>query len=79
MLRSCLETDVVPCCSQVQEETGFDLSDLINVKDKIQTQVNAQVVTMFMVNAIDEQTVFATQTRMEIGVRLISSDPSFCA
>jgi len=41
---------------------------LINPIDNIQTQVNAQMVTMFIVKDIDEDTVFETQTRMEIGV-----------
>lgn len=53
---------------QVEEETGFDLTGLINPSHKVQTQVNAQVVTMFLVKGVDEKTVFETQTRMEIGV-----------
>jgi mRNA-decapping enzyme subunit 2 len=52
----------------VEEETGFDLTGLINPKDKVQTQISAQTVTMFLVKGIDEKTVFETQTRKEIGV-----------
>lgn len=37
-------------------------------KDKIQTQIAAQTVTMFLVGGIDENTIFETQTRKEIGV-----------
>jgi mRNA-decapping enzyme subunit 2 len=51
----------------VEEETGFDLSGLINIKDSIKTQINTQEVTMFLVGGIDESTVFETQTRKEIG------------
>lgn len=52
----------------MEEETGFDLTGLINPKDKVQTQISAQTVTMFLVKGIDEKTVFETQTRKEIGV-----------
>ena len=54
--------------AQVEEETGFDLTGMINKKDSIVTQVNAQTITMFIVKGIDEGTVFETQTRKEIGV-----------
>ena len=53
---------------QVEEETGFDLSGLIKKQDSIQTQVNAQTITMFIVKDIDENTTFQTQTKKEIGV-----------
>jgi len=53
---------------QVLEETGFDLAGRVNPKDRIQTQISAQTVTMFMAKDIDENTVFKTQTRKEIGV-----------
>jgi mRNA-decapping enzyme subunit 2 len=53
---------------QVEEETGFDLTGRINAVDNIQTQINAQVVTMFIVKDIHESTVFEAQTRKEIGV-----------
>jgi mRNA-decapping enzyme subunit 2 len=52
----------------VEEETGFDLTGMINPKDIVKTQINAQMVTMFIVGGIDEETVFITQTRKEIGV-----------
>ncbi|ORX34807.1 hypothetical protein BD324DRAFT_604335 [Kockovaella imperatae] len=52
---------------EVEEETGFDLTGMINKKDSIQTQVNAQTITMFIVMGIDENTTFQTQTRKEIG------------
>jgi mRNA-decapping enzyme subunit 2 len=40
----------------------------VNPKDRIQTQISAQTVTMFMAKDIDENTVFKTQTKKEIGV-----------
>lgn len=57
---------------QVEEETGFDLTGRINAVDNIQTQINAQVVTMFIVKDIHESTVFEAQTRKEIGVGVVS-------
>ncbi|EJT47348.1 deadenylation-dependent decapping-related protein [Trichosporon asahii var. asahii CBS 2479] len=75
----CAYKKMVPCCGgilindtadkvlMVEEETGFDLSGLINEDDFIKTQVNAQEITMFIVPGIDESTVFETQTRKEIG------------
>jgi mRNA-decapping enzyme subunit 2 len=42
---------------------------MINPKDNVKTQINAQTVTMFIVGGIDESTRFETQTRNEIGVR----------
>lgn len=57
-----------PSTLQVEEETGFDLTGMINPSDSIQTHINAQKVTMFIVLGVDEATVFETQTRMEIGV-----------
>lgn len=52
----------------MHEETGFDLSDWINPEDKLTITIRAQVVTMFLVGGIPEDTIFATQTRNEIGV-----------
>lgn len=54
---------------EVYEETGFDLTGYVNEKDRIQTQINAQMVTMFIAPGVDEEgTVFEAQTRKEIGV-----------
>ena len=52
----------------MEEETGFDISGMVDAVDNIQTQINAQVVTMFVVKGVPEDTVFEAQTRMEIGV-----------
>ncbi|ODN96275.1 hypothetical protein I350_08286 [Cryptococcus amylolentus CBS 6273] len=52
---------------EVEEETGYDLTGMVKSEDRIQTHINAQEVTMFIVGGIDEGTVFETQTRHEIG------------
>ncbi|GFZ51995.1 mRNA decapping complex subunit 2 [Saitozyma sp. JCM 24511] len=61
------ESEVDCAIREVEEETGFDLTGRINAVDNIQTQINAQVVTMFIVKDIHESTVFEAQTRKEIG------------
>ncbi|ORY20476.1 Dcp2, box A domain-domain-containing protein [Naematelia encephala] len=69
------ESEVACAIREVKEETGFDLTGLINERDVMQTQINAQTVTMFIVGGIDEDTAFLTETRNEIGaiewVRLV--------
>lgn len=63
---------------QLEEETGFDCSRMINPKAKYQTVVNAQSVTMFFVTGVDENFKFEPKTRMEIGVCLILAQvPAF--
>ena len=71
ILHSCTS---FPADPQVEEETGFDLTGLINPADNIQTQISAQSVTMYIVKDIDESTVFETQTRNEIGVCSVPID-----
>ncbi|WVQ93571.1 hypothetical protein IAU59_000646 [Kwoniella sp. CBS 9459] len=61
------ESEEACAIREVEEETGFDLSGLIDPADKIKTHINAQEVTMFIINGIDEGTIFKTQTRNEIG------------
>ncbi|WVQ62674.1 uncharacterized protein L199_000821 [Kwoniella botswanensis] len=61
------ESEEACAIREVEEETGFDLTGLIHPTDKIKTHINAQEVTMFIVKGIDENTVFKTQTRNEIG------------
>lgn len=56
----------------MEEETGFDLTGMVNPDDKIKTYISAQEVTMFIVPGIDEATEFETQTRHEIGVGWLS-------
>lgn len=41
---------------------------MIHTAERVQTQINAQTVTMFIIPGIDEQTVFEAQTKKEIGV-----------
>ncbi|WWC85845.1 uncharacterized protein L201_000712 [Kwoniella dendrophila CBS 6074] len=61
------ESEEACAIREVEEETGFDLTGLINPVDKIKTHINAQEVTMFIIKGIDESTIFETQTRNEIG------------
>ncbi|WVF65939.1 hypothetical protein IAT40_000677 [Kwoniella sp. CBS 6097] len=61
------ESEEACAIREVEEETGFDLSGLIDPADKIKTHINAQEVTMFIIKGIDEGTIFKTQTRNEIG------------
>jgi mRNA-decapping enzyme subunit 2 len=53
---------------QVEEEIGYDLRGSINEQDQIQTHINSQHVTMFIVPGVPEATLFEAQTRNEIGV-----------
>ncbi|WVQ76148.1 hypothetical protein IAR50_005799 [Cryptococcus sp. DSM 104548] len=61
------ETEEACAVREVEEETGYDLTGMVKSEDRIQTHINAQEVTMFIVGGIDESTVFETQTRHEIG------------
>lgn len=61
------ESEEACAVREVEEETGFDLTGMVNPDDKIKTYINAQEVTMFIVPGIDEATEFETQTRHEIG------------
>lgn len=55
---------------EVYEETGFDLTNYIKdgARDRIQTQINAQTVTMFIAMGVEEGTRFEARTKKEIGV-----------
>lgn len=55
---------------EVYEETGFDLTGYIKdpARDRIQTQINAQTVTMFVAMGVWEGTRFGARTKKEIGV-----------
>ncbi|KIY30842.1 mRNA-decapping enzyme subunit 2 [Cryptococcus gattii E566] len=61
------ESEEACAVREVEEETGFDLTGMVNPDDKIKTYISAQEVTMFIVPGIDEATEFETQTRHEIG------------
>ena len=53
---------------QVLEETGFDLENRINPDDMVESFVNEQSVSLFIVPNIPENFPFATRTRKEISV-----------
>jgi hypothetical protein len=54
--------------SQVEEETGYNCGSLLNEQDYIQCDMNDQVITLFIVTGVPEDTPFAPQTRKEISV-----------
>lgn len=51
---------------QVLEETGFDISKLINKNDYIETMMHEQVVRLYIIGYIPRETKFAPKTRNEI-------------
>lgn len=55
---------------EVYEETGFDITPHVDDpdRDRVTTQINAQVVTMFIAAGVGEGVRFRAQTRNEIGV-----------
>ncbi|GMK58933.1 hypothetical protein CspeluHIS016_0603750 [Cutaneotrichosporon spelunceum] len=52
---------------EVLEETGFDMGPLLDPNEYLKTFINAQDVTMYLVLGVDENTVFKTKTKKEIG------------
>lgn len=53
----------------MEEETGYNCGTLLNEQDYIQCDMNDQVITLFIVTGVPEDTAFAPQTRKEISVR----------
>lgn len=64
------EPELTCAIREVYEETGFDLTNYIKdgERDRIQTQINAQTVTMFIAMGVREGTRFEARTKKEIGV-----------
>ncbi|BEI99281.1 hypothetical protein CcaverHIS631_0403240 [Cutaneotrichosporon cavernicola] len=52
---------------EVLEETGYDMAPLLQPNEFLKTFINAQDVTMYLVLGVDENTVFKTKTKKEIG------------
>lgn len=48
------------------EETGFDISDLIDENEYIDTVLHDQYIKLFIINGIKRKTVFQPRTRCEI-------------
>ena len=55
-------------CLQVLEETGFDVSKLINQDEFIELTFGPQRVRLYIVGGVKEDTAFACQTKKEISV-----------
>lgn len=53
---------------QVLEETGFDVSELLNEDEYIEMIFGQQRVRLYIVSGVKEDTYFAPQTKKEISV-----------
>ncbi|KAJ8687704.1 hypothetical protein QAD02_023498 [Eretmocerus hayati] len=51
---------------EVLEETGFDISNLIDKNDYIESQINDQTVRLYVISGVQEDTQFQPKTRKEI-------------
>ncbi|RKO87441.1 Dcp2, box A domain-containing protein, partial [Blyttiomyces helicus] len=57
-----------PCAvREVQEETGFDISDYIHENEYVERTMKEQRIRLYIVTGVPESTLFAPQTRKEIG------------
>ena len=59
------------CLVQVLEETGFDVSELLNKDDYIEVIFGQQRVRLYIIAGVSDDTVFAPQTKKEISVRYL--------
>ena len=50
------------------EETGFDISDLIDREEYIEYKMNEQLTRLYLVPGVSQDTQFAPRTRKEIKV-----------
>ena len=55
-------------CPQVEEEIGYQISNLINEQYIAEQNIRGQRVTLFMVPNVPEDYPFETHTRKEISV-----------
>ncbi|OVA10135.1 NUDIX hydrolase domain [Macleaya cordata] len=60
------EEDHICAAREVLEETGFDITELLNMDDFIEVTVGEQRVRLYIVAGVKEDTVFAPQTKKEI-------------
>ncbi|KAJ3227178.1 mRNA-decapping enzyme subunit 2 [Clydaea vesicula] len=52
---------------EVLEETGFDITDYVNEKNKVERTIREQQICLYIASGVPENTFFETQTRKEIG------------
>ncbi len=57
-------------CSQVLEETGYDLDGQINPTDVVEITIRDQSLSLYIVPDVPEDYAFETRTRKEISVRV---------
>lgn len=60
------ETELACAAREVKEEIGFDISPYLNPKNYLKMQFNEQVVTLFIVSGVPENTKFHPETRKEV-------------
>ncbi|CAL4885878.1 unnamed protein product [Urochloa decumbens] len=60
------EEDHTCAVREVLEETGFDVSTLLNLDDHIEVSIGQQRVRLYIVTGVKRDTVFAPQTKKEI-------------
>ena len=58
------------CVKQVLEETGFDISNLIDREEYIEYKMHEQLSRLYLVPGVSKETAFAPRTRKEIKVLL---------
>ena len=51
---------------EVDEETGYDISQLINPKDYLQQVINDQTSWLYLIHGVPDDTKFAPKTKKEI-------------
>jgi len=51
---------------EVMEETGFDISSRLDPEEYLEQIINDQTVRLYLIQGVDETTVFQTNTRCEI-------------
>ncbi|UYV71803.1 DCP2 [Cordylochernes scorpioides] len=57
---------------EVREETGFDISKIINQEEYIEHTLNEQTIRLYIIPGVSEETKFQPQTRKEIKVGLLA-------
>ena len=67
-LSSSMISDVLSMKIQVLEETGFDVSGLLNKDEYIEVIFGQQRVRLYIVSGVKDDTVFAPLTKKEISV-----------
>jgi len=62
----------------VLEETGFDISELVNDEEYLECRINEQISRLYIVPGVPLNTKFQAKTRNEIKVKLLSFSVCGC-